>query len=270
MRYLLAALLCIAALQASAQGRLPKSTTFSADLSGLWWNAAESGWGLNLIQQDDTLFATLFLYGADNKPLWLVAPATTFTGEDTGAAYNFHGPLFRTSGPAFAGAFNPAQVGVTQVGTLTVRAITTRTMIIDYVVDGVRVVKNLVPQQFREPFLAGNHSGVVHSPAAVCAMPVPTPGSTLLGWNISQSGMAVTITVTDALARRCTMSGTIAAGGGKLVDVQGTYSCTNGNSGTFLIGRMEAGADGISGLLYSQATTGCAANGATFGMALTN
>ena len=38
----------------------------------LWWNADESGWGINFNHQGQTLFATLFTYGADGQPDWFV------------------------------------------------------------------------------------------------------------------------------------------------------------------------------------------------------
>ena len=36
------------------------ATSFAPDISGLWWNPVESGWGVNLIQQGSTIFATFF------------------------------------------------------------------------------------------------------------------------------------------------------------------------------------------------------------------
>ena len=33
------------------------------DITDLWWNPAESGWGMNVIQQGDTSFVTMFVYG---------------------------------------------------------------------------------------------------------------------------------------------------------------------------------------------------------------
>ena len=42
----------------------------------LWWNApagSESGWGINITHQGDTLFVTWFTYDLDGTPLWLSA-----------------------------------------------------------------------------------------------------------------------------------------------------------------------------------------------------
>src|SRR4029450_7840006 len=46
-----------------------------ANYQDLWWNASESGWGMNITHQDDILFATLFTYAADGQGMWLVMSA---------------------------------------------------------------------------------------------------------------------------------------------------------------------------------------------------
>ena len=50
-----------------------RATTYSIDFSDIWWNAAESGWGINVIQRSDIIFATLFVYGPDNTARWYSA-----------------------------------------------------------------------------------------------------------------------------------------------------------------------------------------------------
>ena len=49
------------------------ATPDSIDYTDLWFVPAESGWGVNVIQQGNTLFATLFVYGSDQSPRWFVA-----------------------------------------------------------------------------------------------------------------------------------------------------------------------------------------------------
>ena len=61
------------------------ATTYGTDYTDLWWNQNESGWGINLIQQYEVIFATLFAYGADNSNRWYVASSlsgsqSSFTG----------------------------------------------------------------------------------------------------------------------------------------------------------------------------------------------
>jgi peptidoglycan hydrolase-like protein with peptidoglycan-binding domain len=87
--------------------------TFATNYQDLWWNPAESGWGINLTHQGDTIFATWFTYGAGGRGLWLVAPDARRqpTGEYRGRLYRTSGvPFDRIAGaPATTG--NPADVG---------------------------------------------------------------------------------------------------------------------------------------------------------------
>jgi hypothetical protein len=51
---------------------------------GLWWNApagSESGWGLSIAHQGDTLFATWFTYDTAGRPWWLALTANRITGD---------------------------------------------------------------------------------------------------------------------------------------------------------------------------------------------
>ncbi len=83
---------------------------------GLWWNAAESGWGLNIDQQGEILFMTWFTYDDDGGPLWLVMPNTRSFAADC-----YQGPILRTEGPAFnAAPFLPSQVTEATLGYATI------------------------------------------------------------------------------------------------------------------------------------------------------
>jgi photosystem II stability/assembly factor-like uncharacterized protein len=92
----------------------PPSSSASADLAGLWWNAAQSGWGIVLHQQHQTVFGTWFVYDDAGRPTWLVSPGMALHG--TGP---WTGDLYSTVGPDFPGPFDPAKVVATRVGTMT-------------------------------------------------------------------------------------------------------------------------------------------------------
>ena len=81
----------------------------------LWWRASESGWGVNLAHQGDTVFATWFTYDAAGKGLWLVIPNAAKSAEG-----QYSGKIYRASGPAFnAASWNPNRVQATEVGAAT-------------------------------------------------------------------------------------------------------------------------------------------------------
>jgi hypothetical protein len=79
----------------------------------LWWDSAESGWGINLVHQGAQIYATWYTYDTDGSPLWFdalmarTAPAT------------FSGTLYRVSGSPFGASWNPSLVVSTGVGMAT-------------------------------------------------------------------------------------------------------------------------------------------------------
>jgi murein DD-endopeptidase MepM/ murein hydrolase activator NlpD len=111
----------------------------------LWWNASESGWGLNLAHQGDTIFATWFTYGASGRGQWLVGSDLRRqpTGEFSGRLYRTTGRAFDqiTSGSALVGS--PVDVGE---ATLTFQDGEKGRF--DYTVDGVTQSKTITRQQF--------------------------------------------------------------------------------------------------------------------------
>jgi hypothetical protein len=119
--------------------------SFESNVQDLWWNPLESGWGINLAHQEDTLFATLFTYDATGRGLWLVMPEGT--PDATGI---FRGALYRTRGPAF-----DAQpwTGITfaQVGTMSLDFAHGNSATLTYTVDGVPVTKSITRQVFSSP-----------------------------------------------------------------------------------------------------------------------
>ena len=85
------------------------------DYTDLWWNPAESGWGLNIIQHASrNIFAVWYTYGNDARPMWFTLPGGTWTASNT-----FTGAVYSTTGPAASTAFDPARVRATAVGTAT-------------------------------------------------------------------------------------------------------------------------------------------------------
>ena len=78
-----------------------------------WWNPAQSGMGLNVGQQNDTIFVAWFNYGEDTK-----ASLLTMGGVLSGNTLT--GPLYRNTGPVPGPNYNPALVKQTAVGTATI------------------------------------------------------------------------------------------------------------------------------------------------------
>jgi hypothetical protein len=67
----------------------------SENYQGLWFNPAESGWGINFAHQGDLIFASWFTYDLTGKGTWLVMTAAKTTGT------TYSGQLFQGTGPAY-------------------------------------------------------------------------------------------------------------------------------------------------------------------------
>jgi hypothetical protein len=222
--------------------------TTGPDYTDQWWNASESGWGVNFSQQDDTIFATLFVYGADNTARWFVA-----TLRPSGAA--FSGPLYQTTGPYFGAAtFNPASVAATQQGAMTVAFANAYSGSLTYSVGAVNVTKSIVRQTFDEQNIAGRYLGGLTAQGTGCRNSPNGPILIFDTLTVSQNGrgvsMGVAFTSTTGSSSSCTFAGTLTTQGRLAQISNGTWSCTfggsPGNVGTFVMDQIDASQQGFT------------------------
>jgi hypothetical protein len=206
----------------------PKSSA-TTDVSDLWWNPAESGWGMQLVQNNNIVFATLFVYGSDSRPTWFSATLNNVGN------FTWSGQLYATIGPWFASPlFDPAQVGVRPVGNLTFHATSITTGTVTYTVDGASVSKTIVRQTLASESIAGVYDLVVNQ-TQTCTPPISSGqfvGSTVM--TISQVGTNVVMQNSGAASGTCTLTGSYSQSG-KLGAVAGNYSCTWGENGAFSV-----------------------------------
>jgi hypothetical protein len=121
--------------------------SFDFNATDIWWNDAEPGWGLNLVHQENTVFATLFTYGADRRGLWLLMSAGTMDSSG-----NITGELFRTSGPRFdSPQWSATPIQYTRVGTMSIELEHGNKATLYYNVDGVQVTKSITRGVFSTP-----------------------------------------------------------------------------------------------------------------------
>ena len=129
------------------------SRASSTNVQDLWWNPAESGWGINVTHQGNTLFATLFTYDAAGRGLWLVMSAGQRQGDGS-----YSGDLYRTAGSPFnANPFTPIGAGdVTLVGNMRLRFADGDNGTLTYTYKGATVTKSITRQVFSTPVSACN------------------------------------------------------------------------------------------------------------------
>jgi lysyl endopeptidase len=117
----------------------------AADYTDLWWNADESGWGLNLIQHSSgNIFGVWYTYGTDGKRMWYVMPGGTWSSSNV-----FTGSLYATSGPpAHAPSFDSGRVASRVVGHGTLTFSDANRGTFAYSVDGISGSKAITRQPF--------------------------------------------------------------------------------------------------------------------------
>jgi len=112
-------------------------------LTGLWWNANESGWGIHFTQRGATIFAAWYTYDSARDPKWYVSTCTGFTG----ASGTCSGDVLQVVGPSFFGTtFDPSLVSSSRAGTMQVTFANANSASMTYTVAGQTRTVNLTRQ----------------------------------------------------------------------------------------------------------------------------
>jgi hypothetical protein len=117
-------------------------------VQALWWRSpagSENGWGLNIAQQGEKLFATWFTYDADGAPLWFVMDDARKVGIDL-----YFGTVYQTTGAPFS-AYDAARFRATAVGVATLAFSDVNTGTFTYTVNGITERKPITRFIFAHP-----------------------------------------------------------------------------------------------------------------------
>lgn len=244
---LIAALLC----------GIPKSAAAkTTDLSDLWWVPSESGWGIQFVQEETTLFATMFIYGPNGQPTWYTALL------EENNPLQWSGALYATTGPWFGTVpFDPAQVTIGQVGTMSFNVLFVDLGTLTYSVNGVQVVKHIQRESLVNLNFNGTYDGALSqrgsgSPSCSPSANVSAVPATI---QISQNGAAMSVVATTP-GDICTVTGTYSQGG-HFGRVDGSYTCTSGDSGTGHIYEMAVSWYDVRARTELDSATGCILKG---------
>jgi len=251
MRRSLRTFACLAALAAAP---CLADTPYSYDVSDLWFDPNESGWGINLAQQGDTVFGTLFVYGPDGRPRWYSASAMTGHANATTAGPGFYGTLAESTGPVQPGIFYTSDVRRREVGTIAFETYNDNTADLSYTVDGVNVKKRVQRLTMKAANATGEYVGF--RSARGCGTgndPLSNQPATL---RILQSPSSFTMSST-VLNETCTYSG-VPEHRGRITGVKGTFSCTGQTPpGTFEITNMNVTYQGFIARLFTRTSATC-------------
>lgn len=248
---LLIAVLLLAALPARAM-----------DLTDIWYTPSESGWGVNLVQSYDFVFATFFIYGANGLPTWYTAQ---MTWNEASAA--FKGPLYATTGTGFASPWQPGNFSIAAVGTasfaLSPNSSYRGTLSYSVTAMGATVIKPIERQTLKRIELGGPYTGAQYGEYYNCG--TSSDNRTYVDtFDLDVTHGAdnrVTLSFSYGSNLSCTLTGTVEQHGSlyRVPLVPGAaYKCSDGLETTANVYELKATSLGIEGRFFAPSVgSGC-------------
>jgi hypothetical protein len=218
----------------------------ATDYSDMWYLPAESGWGVNLTQNENVIFMTFFIYGTDGKPTWYVAIAY----EDANG--NFSGTLYSTTGTYFGAPWGGFTA--TAAGTASFSPTNASQGTLSYTLSGgPTVIKTIVRQSLVAISLTGNFTGGQAGAYTGCTNSGDNSAyKDSFDLSVSQANGSVTLTFAYAyLADTCTLSGALVQSGQILSVPSATYKCNAGLDTTASLSEIKKTSLGIEGKFSS-------------------
>jgi len=119
------------------------NTVNASPVSGLYLSPGEDGWGITLEQQVDIIFVTIYTYDSNGFPHWFVASDCPIWGNEcTGILYEV------TGGISILDTWDPSNLKVEPVGTVTFIFSDNDSGTVDYVINGMSGSRNFTRQVF--------------------------------------------------------------------------------------------------------------------------
>ncbi|MBL8524465.1 MAG: hypothetical protein JNN20_12310 [Betaproteobacteria bacterium] len=129
-------------IQRLSYGNAPVSLT--NDYTDLWWNPAESGWGMNITQKGNNMFVAWYGYDTNGRPLFATMPGGTFSDART-----FTSRFYTTTGPWFGSTpFDSSRVAAQDVGSAELNFLNRDNATFTFTIRGVTQTKNITRQRF--------------------------------------------------------------------------------------------------------------------------
>lgn len=253
--------LCLAALALASPAY---GTAFSTDNTDVYVASNEDGWGVEMFQRGDVVFATIFTHDPDNLPIFYTA-TLFFAGTDAGGHAIWGGDLYVNNGPWLGAPFDLSKVNRRKVGTMTYIAQLIESGSLTFSVDGVIVTKQINRLTFKLDNYAGTYLGAYKLVATGCT--APSNNGTFYYpslFTVTQAANALTIVTNDSFSGTCTFSGDYKQFG-QFGQTSGTYTCT-GFNGSHVIFEMNVTPGDFRGRILASDNFGCALNGSLSGI----
>ena len=252
--------LAVSCLPALALAPPAFGTAFSTNNSDIYNAVNESGWAIELVQQADVIFATIYTYDANMNPIFYSA---TLLVAGTGAGGNpiWGGDLIVSNGPWFGGAFDESKVVRRKVGTMNYVQQDTAGGAVTFTIDGVLVTKQISRYTLKSDNYAGIYQGTYKLVASGCTNPSDN-GTFLIDavFTVTQGSNALTIVTSEPDGNSCSYPGDYVQYG-QFGDSLGSFTCTNGFKGSNRFFEMNVTPTDFRGRISGTDNHGCALTG---------
>jgi hypothetical protein len=209
-----------------------QTTSSLSDYTDIWWNPDTSGWGVNMVQSDQFIFATFFVYDVDGNPCWYVAEMDYQNNI-------FSGKIIKTKSAPTRDIWTPVNVQRTVVGNavFTPESSTKGTITLTFD-DGVVLTKQVERQTLKAPTIQEEESAVYQATIKTKyeeenrgndRVWYSTHTSTM---RFTKNGNQGTLSFTNNDGVDCQITGPLEVKGRKyeIDDDFGRYTCSNGYS----------------------------------------
>ena len=210
-------------------------TSAASPLTGLWWNANESGWGTTITQQSSIMFVTMFAYDTLGNPVWYTVSCTIAVTSCSGDMLKFRG------GSAPTSTWNGSSLGYAKVGTMTLNFTSNDSGSMSYTLDGLSATRQITREIFgpappAPPSLAGQWQGAIIEIRGNCTQTQnngghATYGQYDVGIAAAPSG-GIIISLAGVTGLQCSYNGNFTTNGARLL-ASGAMSCNDGRRGTW-------------------------------------
>ena len=225
------------------------ANTYTSDLSDLWWNEKEAGWGVNVNHHREVVFLTFFVYGADSRGTWYTGQAS-LAGQDSRGANIYTGGMYTFSGPTNGTPFNPANVVSRNAGSVTFTAFLDNATL-TYTIDGLAVNKVVTRQTFRNNDLSGAYMGSIKESQTGCqSAAINGEANSYVEINVNNTATTFSMTARKVDGGVCSYTGNYAQTG-RLGRSQGSFTCPGGATGTYDAFELEGNMQGILGRFFT-------------------
>jgi hypothetical protein len=238
----------------------------ATDYSDLWWNPAESGWGVTLTQSDNVIFATFFVYARDGTPTWYSA---TLLRDSAG---DFAGNLIATKGTFFGAPWVARNLSGVPVGTASFQPSRSNIHMgtLTYAAEGVGSATKTVERQTLTAIpLGGTYAGGQTGSYSGCtASSNNYPYVAQYDLQIDQANGAATFLFAYRDGLTCTLSGDLEQHGQEYLVPNATYACSDGLKTTASMSEIKRTSLSIEGRISATRVMGGCTENARFAAVL--